>query len=450
MKLGLKPRNPGRRRRPTSLGLAFMFLAIGLVTTAHGWQPFIATDLGTLGGDSSYAFAIADNGTVVGESSTAGNSALHAFAWTPAQGMVDIANLGGSFINSSAFAVSDTGLVYGVAYNAADGTSHLFSWTARGGTLDLGTLDSHSYVTAQNDQGMAVGFRYVVEDPLVPEHAFVWTPADGLLDLGTLGGRDSEAWAVSKNGIVVGASSTLQNNVTHAFAWTKADGMVDLGAIGGDHAYSFAAAVNDMGIVVGTSATAATNAREHAFAWTQARGMIDLGALGGDSGWARAVSDNGLAAGLSYVKGSISHAFAWTDADGMIDLGTLGGTESDVSAVNGNGVVIGGSWTPGNVAWRAFVWTRGNGMTGLVPAAGFSGNSYASAITRDGFIAGSSCKPEPLGQVCHATLWSATDITAPVACPAQSPPGGSVGWNTSNATESGSCTVHVDPTANNQ
>jgi probable HAF family extracellular repeat protein len=134
--------------------------------------------------------------------------------------------------------------------------------------------------------------------------------------------------------------------------------------------------------------------------------MLDLGTLGGDNSWARAVNDDGLVIGVSYVGGSLSHAFAWTDAEGMVNIGTLGGTESDVVAVNDDGVVVGGSWTAGNAAWRAFAWTRRRGMIELGPAAGFDGNSYVSAVTASGLAVGSSCSTGADGETCHATAWT--------------------------------------------
>ena len=54
------------------------------------------TDLGTLGGDTSYALGINDSGEVVGYSYLADNVTRHAFTWTAAGGMVDLGTLRGA------------------------------------------------------------------------------------------------------------------------------------------------------------------------------------------------------------------------------------------------------------------------------------------------------------------------------------------------------------------
>jgi probable HAF family extracellular repeat protein len=252
-----------------------------------------------------------------------------------------------------------------------------------------------------------VGYRVTPDSTY---HAFVWTRRDGLTDLGTLAGGTnsySNALAVSTDGVVVGWS-TIAAGSLHAFRWSRVDGMVDLGAIGGLECGSYAAAVSDAGPIVGASSISPVipDNKNHAFVWTRARGMVDLGTLGGDNSWARTVNDAGLVIGVSYVGGSLSQAFAWTEDAGMMNIGTLGGTESDVVAVNHEGLVVGGSWTAGNAAWRAFAWSRRGGIIELGPAAGFTGNTYVSALTRSGLAAGSSCSTGPDGETCHATVWN--------------------------------------------
>jgi probable HAF family extracellular repeat protein len=125
-------------------------------------------DLGTLGGPSSSASAVSDNGHVVGESETPAG-ARHAFAWTQPEGMVDLGTLGGA--DSYASAVDASGQVVGAS------TTELGAW-----------------------------------------HAFSWTRAGGMVDLGTLGGPSSRAVAVNGGGQVVGSSATAAGQ-THATLW---------------------------------------------------------------------------------------------------------------------------------------------------------------------------------------------------------------------------------------
>ena len=57
-------------------------------------------DLGTLGGDSSQAYGINDNGQVVGVSTLADGVTSHAFLWTEDTGMVDLGDTGRKLLHS--------------------------------------------------------------------------------------------------------------------------------------------------------------------------------------------------------------------------------------------------------------------------------------------------------------------------------------------------------------
>ena len=135
-------------------------------------------DLGTLGGNQSFASDIGDRGGVSGTSTTdSGDSVLHAFLWHKKGGMNDLGTLGGD--SGQANSVNDAGEVVGKA-NLPDG----------------------------------VGC-----DQFTPEHAFLWK-SGVMTDLGTLGGRYSQAFAINGAGQIVGNAVTGgENGRQHAALW---------------------------------------------------------------------------------------------------------------------------------------------------------------------------------------------------------------------------------------
>ncbi len=139
-------------------------------------------------------------------------------------------------------------------------------------------------------------------------------------DLGTLvgAGGSSTAAAINDMGQVVG-ESTATSGGSHAFLWDSVNGMQDLGKLpGGSNDTSRANDINDAGQVVGYSAVA--NFVEHAFIWDSVNGMRDLGVLPGDENWSFAIGINnsGQIVGMSGVQ-SGSHAVLWINGP-IIDL----------------------------------------------------------------------------------------------------------------------------------
>ena len=108
-------------------------------------------DLGALpGGANSRAYGINDSGQVVGESDTGPILSLgarlrrfpslfgtRAFLWTEGVGMADLGHLGGG--TSGARAMNNNGVVVGSS-DLMNGTGHAFYWTKAGGMIDLNTL----------------------------------------------------------------------------------------------------------------------------------------------------------------------------------------------------------------------------------------------------------------------------------------------------------------------
>lgn len=198
----------------------------------------VSFDLGTLGGNESEALAINRLSQVAGHSRVPGEPVKHAFFVAEPGRMLDLGTLGGGG-TSVAHDVNDQGDVVGVAETSAR-QAHAFLWTAADGMRDLAPRGGAASV--------ALGINNRREIVGGSGHAFLWTERTGSVDLETLGGRTSCANDVNDGGYIAGVSQTGERDrrgapATRAFLRLPDGTMLDLGTLGGDH--SSAAALSE-------------------------------------------------------------------------------------------------------------------------------------------------------------------------------------------------------------
>ena len=200
-------------------------------------QPIqLADNLGTLGGASSFAYAINASGQVVGDADRT-DGVRRAFRADPGQPMTDLGTLAaeGTVLNNSSGArnISDSGIVVGMARvpnNFCLSNTRAFR-TAPGAAInpatdDLGTLVPptiscpsirSSIAWGVNSAGTVVGNSATTFLAGIPTHAFRFVATGPIEDLSVLEfGPNSSAFAINNRGEAVGESQVDGNRFSGA------------------------------------------------------------------------------------------------------------------------------------------------------------------------------------------------------------------------------------------
>ena len=318
-------------------------------------------DLGTLGGDTSAATAINDRGHVVGHSTT-DDGQTRAFIYYNGR----MRNIGSPRGESRALDISNRGHVGGFFLNNS-GSSRGFVWRRTDGFTvmeDLvrkGTRNSVVYAVEKNGDAYGQSSNRPVvwrdADPraLSSRNGAVFNVSDGRVPVGELeddpfsfrpplklGNPNGRALGINENREIVGwqnAGGDLQ-----AVLWklsASREFVLDRTVIGGltdnpnaDAEFSTANAINDDGIVVGSSLTDDPSVR-HAFVWQDGE-IDDLNDLldgPGATDWllvsANDINERGQIVGTGIINGQ-EHAFLLEPiAEGPDISVTLDGRELD-------------------------------------------------------------------------------------------------------------------------
>ena len=155
--------------------------------------------------------------------------------------------------------------------------------------------------------------------------------------------------------------------------------------------------INDRGEAVGVTWTGTHNLET--FYWTSRTGVQILTKTSGSPESMRPHINSKADVATARWTSSGVRSFRWNERDGFLDLGTLGGN-SYSTAINKQGDVVGYSNAAGNFH-HAFRWTKANGMKDLGTLGGWI--SEATDINDHGHVTGTSETKEGRS---HAFLWT--------------------------------------------
>lgn len=304
------------RTRPARFFSALCLLAVAALSTSLPRAqstpgPYVLTDLGTLGGGSTYPYEINEAGQITGYS-TNSSSQTRAFLWDDGQ-MTNLGLMGGNY--SSGRGINGLGHVVGYA-NIVPGGTGIAALFRDGNAINL-TPDipdgQGSQATAINDNGQVIGY-------IGWGDAFLWHNGSRIT-LGSLGGNGTFPFDINNAGDVVGTSYT--RNATdvgpaqHPFLWQHGV-MRDLGLLPGAEEGG-ASSINSHGVIVGTSGRTDPETYEQLyrpFIWANGT-MTEIQAPSVEA-YGADINDEGVVVGTMRAGGGSSNFHAYIYKDGVV------------------------------------------------------------------------------------------------------------------------------------
>lgn len=336
-------------------------LSRGITTLAGGLMAIIATtpvlaapayqltDLGSFGGSRMNPMAINNHGMVVGGAIAEGANITLAFRWDAEGGLAQLPAMSS---NRSAYAndINDDGLIVGQAYTPSLNVSRAVSWSppSHGFPSSLFVYNDYAAAVAVNDHGVVAGNREAEAYSNGTQRAFAWDAEDGVQELEPVSGTSwqtrSTALAINDAGIVVGSSGSDRSH-NPPVRWMPDGSAVSL--FGSEQRSGRAVDINNAGEILITSGSGTAT-------WTQEEGLRDLISLDSSRLVGRGLNEHGFVVGVAREAGQDDRPFAWSEEHGtrylqdLLDASGTGWQLLSANAVNDHGWIVGEALVDGD------------------------------------------------------------------------------------------------------
>ena len=362
------------------------FVALALLSfsfAAHA-VTYNVTVLNSLGSGDSKAYALNDNGQVVGQSYNDNTAQMESAIWS--SGIVQSLGVTGIArgINNSGTVVGETG-----SASLTQPSGEAYSWTSGGGVNYLGTFGgNHSGAYDINEAGVITGFAWRGDQPQFSTYGKGFIYENGVMNpLGTFNDPEgySRGQGINDSNEIAGRTSVgvFAGNPKFTTYW---DSDQNLNQFQNAAGYSTAEQINNNGLIVGTTREIATGNTLLAATWDTAGTETVLGGIGAFGSKAWSVNDSNQIVGYDQIASGAENRRAFVSFDGsnIVDLNSLvdlTGTGlvslNEAYDINANGDIVGyGVDANGNeqaflltaVPVPAAVWLFGSalGMLGWV------------------------------------------------------------------------------------
>ncbi len=245
--------------------------------------------------------------------------------------------------DSTAYALNDNGTVVGSSYNANTGQNESVYWE-NGTATSLGVT---GLARGINNSGTIVGETGNATLFTPNGEAYSYTTSGGVTMLGTLGGAYSGAYDINESGVITGHSYTSTENLLQTQGFVYESGvMTSLGTVSSPTGYSRGHGINDAGAIVGrTSAVNFTDSDKHMTYWADDGTLVFHGdKVTGNYSTGQQINNNGIIVGngRQAETGNTQFGMVWAEDGTLLSvLGNFGGGTSRAWSLNDDGVIVG-------------------------------------------------------------------------------------------------------------